>query len=56
VSSEEQQATAGVTSSDTHEGQPQPGAEVMINPEAMSAILPGVPGPAFQILPLAICS
>jgi hypothetical protein len=47
---------AGVASSDIPEGQSQPGAEVMINPEAMSAILPGVPGPAFEILPLAICS
>jgi hypothetical protein len=56
VSSEEQQAMAAGASSDTPEGQPPPGAEVMINPEAMSAILPGVPGPAFQILPLAICS
>jgi hypothetical protein len=36
--------------------QPQPGADVMLSPEAIAALLPGIATPAFQILPLAICS
>jgi hypothetical protein len=46
-----------------HRGQPVPGqeaeaeaGEVLISTEAAAALMPGVTGPAFQILPLAICS
>jgi len=30
--------------------------DVMISPEAVNAVLPGVSSPAFQLLPLAICA
>jgi hypothetical protein len=31
-------------------------SDVMISPEAVNAVLPGVSSPAFQLLPLAICA
>jgi hypothetical protein len=36
--------------------QAQQAADVMLSPEAVAALLPGVATPAFQVLPLAICS
>jgi hypothetical protein len=42
--------------SDRFEQGSQLEGDVAISDEAVSAILPAVQGPAFQILPLAICS
>jgi hypothetical protein len=36
--------------------QTQSSGDVMLSPEAIAALLPGIGTPAFQILPLAICS
>lgn len=33
-----------------------PTSDIMMSPEAIAALVPGMSGPAFQILPLAICS
>ncbi len=46
--------TAALGDEDTD--QVQSGAEVMLSPEAIAALLPGISTPAFQVQPLAICS
>jgi hypothetical protein len=40
----------------TTEGDAGSSPDIMMSPEAIAALVPGMTGPAFQILPLAICS